>query len=133
MKAFRKVNHMTPEWLPQIQMILALGVVPFGAYYLGVIIRKRVFPSPNSPKWLDQFLLAIPFSLIVVAPLIIVLRNTISSSWPTYLLTIGIIIEHGMFMNEAVVAKLKEHLSDNKGSALSELGKYEQAQKALEE
>ena len=92
------------EGSPQIYQILLLGVLPFFAYFLGVYIRKVAFPSPNSPLLKHQFLIAIPLSLAVVAPLLATIGTAISDaeSLSGYLVTIGVIMEHGLFMNEAV-------------------------------
>jgi uncharacterized membrane protein len=93
-----------------------LGILPFCAYFLGVIIRTTTFPAQKSLKLWQQLLIAIPLSILIVAPLIKILGNAISDDWPGYLLTIGIIIEHGMFMNEALATKIEEHRSGSKES-----------------
>ncbi|WP_431689357.1 hypothetical protein [Hahella sp. NBU794] len=100
------------EFTPFITQIFFLGVIPFAAYFLGVYIRKTVFPSPQSPVMKHQFLVAIPLSVMVIAPLIATLGQAISDaeSMSAYLITIGVIIEHGLFMNEAVCERFKAKL-----------------------
>ena len=95
------------ETAPQTLQILLLGVFPFFAYYLGVYIRKKVFPTPHSPVLSKQFLIAIPLSIGVVAPLLATIGTAITDagSFSGYLVTIGVIMEHGLFMNEAISKK----------------------------
>lgn len=96
------------EPTPLIPLML-IWVVPFGAYYLGVIIRKVAMSKEDSPSLSKQFLMAIPVCLIVVAPIVATLNNNgvLSQSLPSYLFTLGVIIEHGMLMQK----KLTEHLA----------------------
>ena len=98
---FQEPNPLIP--------LLLIWIVPFSAYYLGVIIRKFAMPKENSPSLGKQFLMAIPVCLIVVAPIIATLDNNgvLSQNIPSYLFTLGVIIEHGMLMQK----KLTEHLS----------------------
>lgn len=98
------------EGQPFIIQMLLLGIVPFFSYYLGVYIRKTVFPSPKSPPLKHQFLIAIPLSIAVIAPLLatIGIAITDAQSLSGYLITIGVIIEHGLFMNEAVASKFAQ-------------------------
>ena len=91
--------------------IIAVWVVPFIAYFLGVYIRKKSFPSKNSPPLMSQFLLAIPVCLVVVSPLIAALKTSFGAHVPTYLFTLGIIIEHGMILHETATKHLNERLA----------------------
>ena len=81
--------------------------VPFLAYFLGVVIRKIALPGPNSPALSHQLLLAIPFSLVLVPPLLKVLESSIREL-SVYLVTVGIIIEHGMVLHETASRQLKQ-------------------------
>ncbi len=103
------------EGQPFIMQITLLGIVPFFAYYLGVYIRKTVFPGTDSLTLKKQFLVAIPLSIAVVAPLILTLGTALTDAQSVsgYLVTIGIIIEHGMFMNEAVAKRFIQHNNDS--------------------
>ena len=96
-----------PNLVPLGLQIFAVWMLPFIAYYLGIYIRKMAFPSAGSPPLTVQFLLAIPVCLIVVSPLIITLQKSLGSHIPTFLFTIGIIIEHGMIMHETAVKHLE--------------------------
>lgn len=83
----------------------------FTAYYIGIIIRKVTIPGKNSPPLLKQFLLGIPASLLVVSPLLSILSIALSqteSNPQTLLATLGLIIEHGMLVNETITKKLNE-------------------------
>ena len=86
---------------------IALGV-PFLAYFAGIIIRKLALPSAKSPPLWQQLLLGIPLALVIVSPLLAVLRKTVTADIPTFLVTVGVIIEHGMLVNETAVKHLKQ-------------------------
>ena len=116
---------MTTETLPEPSSWEAVGqnllvwVVPWLAYYLGIFIRKRVFPGQDSPPLLDQFLLGIPICLVVVSPLLAVLEGAILSSSdgvPAYLFTIGVIMEHGMVLHETASRRIKMRIHETRGS-----------------
>jgi hypothetical protein len=94
---------MEPNYF--LQNIVAL-LLPFGCYYLGILIRKVVIPGKESPPLVHQCLLGIPVSLVVVSPLLPVLGKLISDV-PGLCVTLGIIIEHGMLVNETAT----QHLS----------------------
>jgi hypothetical protein len=93
---------MEPNYL--LQNILTL-LLPFGCYYLGIVLRKVVIPGKESPSLLHQCLLGIPVSLVVVAPMLPVLAKTYSEI-PTLCVALGIIIEHGMLVNETATQHL---------------------------
>ena len=102
------------DW-KNVGQVLAVWVVPWLAYYLGIFIRKRVFPGPNSPSLVDQFLLGIPICLLVVSPLvyiIITLKDAILSSTdgvPAYLFIIGAIMTEGMVLHETATKLINMH------------------------
>lgn len=89
--------------------IFLIGVIPFLSYFLGVYIRNFAFPSAGSPSLKAQFLIAIPLSIGIISPLLLTLGSAISDtqSLSGYLVTIGVIMEHGMFMNEALAKRLQ--------------------------
>ena len=93
----------TEAWLINF---LILGV-PFLAYFLGIVIRKKVMPGPKSPPLNKQLLLGIPISLVVVSPLLAVFRQSIHDT-AAYLMTVGIIIEHGMILTETAARQLSQ-------------------------
>ena len=115
-------NGAVPEpsiWVTVGQNLL-VWVVPWIAYYLGIFIRKRVFPGKDSPSLVDQFLLGIPICLIVVSPLLLVLKGAILSSIdgvPAYLFMIGVIMEHGMVLHETATKRIKMRVDEVRGSS----------------
>src|ERR1044072_3905058 len=94
---------MEPNYVVGNILIL---VLPFVAYYVGILIRRYALPGKSTSTLGGQFLLGIPVSLVVVSPLLIAVIPNVSNA-PCYLLTLGIIIEHGMILNETVASHLK--------------------------
>ena len=90
---------------PLVLTFVATGL-PFAAYFLGIVIRKVALPGKNSPPLSHQLLLGIPFSLMVVSPMLIVFEES-AASRPAFLLTLGIIIEHGMIVTETATKQLQ--------------------------
>ncbi len=74
--------------------------VPFLAYFVGIVIRKVALPGKDSPPLTKQLLLGIPISLVIVAPSLAILKNTITTDLGTYLLTVGVIMANGMLVTE---------------------------------
>jgi hypothetical protein len=99
--------------------IIAVWIAPFFCYYLGIFIRKKCFSSKDSPSYLQQFLMAIPICLVIVSPLVVALQKSFGSHFPTYLFTLGIIIEHGMVMHETATKHLEDRLSGKKATISS--------------
>lgn len=85
---------------------IVILVAPFFCYYIGICIRKRVFPGKDSPPLLDQFLLGIPCSLLVVCPLLPVLRSAFGD-FSALGVTLAVIMEHGMIVNETATSRIK--------------------------
>ena len=88
---------------------LFMCLLAFGAYYVGIIIRKIALPGKDSPTLGKQLLLGLPVSLVVVTPLLIILNAAVHGSVSNQisaLATLGIIMEHGMVLNET----LSKHL-----------------------
>lgn len=101
---------MEPNYL--ITNLFLIGI-PFACYYLGIIVRKVALPGKESPPITHQFLLGIPVSLIVVSPMLPIISSSISDT-PALLVTFGIIIEHGMLVNETATVHLKKLTSHKK-------------------
>ena len=80
--------------------------VPFAAYFLGIVIRKVVLPSDRSPSLIRQCLLGLPVSLVVVSPFLLVVNAT-TGNLPGFLITIGVVMEHGMLVNETATSHLE--------------------------
>ena len=90
---------------------IMLCTVPLLAFFLGVFIRKFALPSRKSPPLPRLLLLSIPVSLVVVAPFIVLIPPSIAEL-PKMLLTLGIIMEHGMVVPETLSAHLRKLLND---------------------
>lgn len=88
-----------------------IGLVPFICYFLGIVIRKVAFPGNKSSPLSHQFLLGIPVSLVVVFPLLPIINKAVSDL-PAFLVTMGIIIEHGMLVNETATYHLKTRFGE---------------------
>ena len=84
-----------------------ISILPFVCYYFGIFIRKIVAPGPDSPPLSHQFLLGIPISLAIVCPLLPVLKSSYGN-FSALGVTFGIIIEHGMIVNETVTSRIKK-------------------------
>jgi hypothetical protein len=90
---------------------LVVTGLAFSAYYIGIVIRKYTIPGTNSLPLLKQFLLGIPASLIVVSPLLSFLNIALSqadSNPQSVFVALGLILEHGMLVNETITKKLDE-------------------------
>jgi len=86
---------------------ILVGSVPFLFYYLGIFIRKVVFPGKESPPLSHQFLLGIPVSLAIVCPLLPVLKSAYGN-FSALGVTLAIIIEHGMIVTETATSRMKK-------------------------
>lgn len=104
---------MEPSYF--ITNALSFGL-PFLAYFCGIFIRKFAMPSKQKTRLSHQLLLGIPVSLVIVSPFMPILYAT-SENAPGYLLTIGLIMEHGMLVNETATRHLAHHLSRSRGEA----------------
>ncbi len=81
--------------------------VPFLAYFVGIVIRKVALPGKDSPPLSKQLLLGVPISLVIVAPALAILKNTVTTDLGIYLLTVGIIMEHGMIVTETALKHME--------------------------
>src|SRR5690348_2769616 len=84
-------------------------VLPFSCYFFGIVVRKVAMPTPNSAPWAHQFLLGVPVSMVVVGPMMPVLSKTLTDM-PALIVTLGVIMEQGMVVNEAAANMLKNGL-----------------------
>lgn len=85
---------------------LAIWGVPFVAFFLGIVIRKVVFPGADSPPLVHQCLLGLPVGLVIVSPSLAVLRTAIATDVSAYLFAVGVIIEHGMLVQETATKQM---------------------------
>src|SRR5260221_567792 len=95
---------MEAPWFWQ-NILVVVG--PFLAYFFGIVVRKVVMPGVKSLPFHHQMLLGVPVSLVVVSPLLPVLDAT-KSHLSGFLVTLGIIMEHGMAVNETATYHLKQ-------------------------
>lgn len=98
---------MEPNYSP---VNAAAILVPFGAYYIGILIRRFALPATSSPPLVCQCLLGIPVSLVVVSPFVPILGATNLPIFG-YLVTLGVLMEHGMLVHETAVSRLRKLLS----------------------
>lgn len=84
-----------------------LTLLPYGAYYLGILIRRFALPGDSKTSLVCQLLLGIPVSLVVVSPLLMTVVPNISNV-PGYLLAMGLVMEQGMLVNETLVSHLRD-------------------------
>ncbi len=92
------------EWKYSAQNAV-IAIAPFLGYFLGVILRRVSFPGKHSLPLGRQFVLGIPVALVVIAFFSPALHMT-SSDLMGFLMTIGLLIEHGMLLNEPVTYRL---------------------------
>lgn len=94
------------EWKYTAQNAV-LAVLPFLGYFLGVIIRRVALPGRRSLPLGRQLLLGIPVSVVVVVAFLPVLHLT-KTDLAGFLVTLGVLIEHGMLLNEPVTYHLSQ-------------------------
>ena len=88
----------------------ALIVVPFLAYFGGVVIRGVATQSNSGLPLRLQLLLGIPVSLVVVS-LLMPVSIAASSNAAGYIGTLGVIMEHGFVWHETFTSRLRNHLT----------------------
>ena len=86
---------------------ILLLVLPFGAYYVGILIRRYGLPGDSTSTLGRQFLVGIPMSIGVVTTILLTVNPNTSNALG-YLSTLGIIMEHGMVLNETVLSRLTD-------------------------
>ena len=74
--------------------------VPYLCCYLGIFIRKQVYPLHSDLSLTFLFLLAIPICLVIITPVIGLIQDCLNSNWFAYMFILGIIMEHGMVVHE---------------------------------
>jgi hypothetical protein len=81
-------------------------VMPFIAYFFGIVVRRKLWPGKDSPGLGKQLLLGIPLSLVVVSPFLTFLRHVMSTDVTVYLFNLGVLAEQGMVLQEAATRLL---------------------------
>ena len=97
---------MPPDYFMDNLLVILL---PFSVYFLGIVIRRVALPGKDAPPLRSQFLLGIPVSLVVVSPMLPVF-NSAMADVTALLITLGVIMEHGMILNETITKHLQERL-----------------------
>jgi hypothetical protein len=85
---------------------IAVWVVPFLGYFVGICIRKIALPGQNSPPLRHQLLLGVPVALVIVSPILTIMRSGMSVDITIYLFNLGIVVEHGMLVQETATTHL---------------------------
>ena len=92
--------------------ILLIWILPILSYFGGICLRYYVFAEPSDWPFRHQMALGLFGALVVVVPMSGMLQAALDSmdssaaSFASYLITIGIIVEHGMVMQETVRKRL---------------------------
>lgn len=94
-----------------------LVALPFISYFGGVYIRKKVIPAPKSLTLKKQLILGIPFSLLIVPPLILPFYASSNLDPPVLkilamLTLIGATMEQGMVLHETVTSRIDTLITD---------------------
>ena len=98
---------IAPEPSLAIQFVL-VWILPYVAYFGGICIGHKTLRGSESPTLLNQLLLGIPIGLMAVTPFLGALHQTISTHILTYILFLGIIIEHSVMFHEKAIKRLQE-------------------------
>jgi hypothetical protein len=99
------------EWKYSAQNAV-VAIAPFLGYFLGVILRRVAFPGKHSLPLGRQIVLGIPVALVVIAVFSPALHIT-SANLTGFLMTIGLLVEHGMLLNEPVTYRLSRLSADS--------------------
>ena len=94
--------------------ILAVQVyiVPFAAYVVGIVVRNLYLPEPASPSLRSLMILGLPIYLVVVCPILMTAEQNLVNLGYGYLLTIGIVMEHGMIVHETAISRISQLIRD---------------------
>ncbi len=98
---------MQPNYILENLLVI---ILPFAVYFLGITIRRLAIPGKNAPPLRRQYLLGIPVSLVVVSPMLPVLNSSMADT-SALLITLGVIMEHGMIVNETITKHLASRLA----------------------
>ncbi len=101
-----------PSIMDDLLFILKLYIIPYGSYFFGIYIRKRYMPEKDSPTLKVLMVIGIPVCLLIVTPILIAAKESLVTVNYAYLLTIGIIIEHGMVVHETAITRLSQKVKE---------------------
>jgi cytochrome c biogenesis protein CcdA len=104
-------NPPQPESAFTSATFLALWVLPFASYYLGITIRKFAFSS-TSQNLVQLYLIGIPAGLVVVPPMLALCQSALSATngqnHTAYLIALGVVMEHGLVVPEYIHGKMTD-------------------------
>lgn len=86
-----------------MEVEIATWILGLMAYHLGIVIRKVALPGKDAPPLLTQLLLGIPVSIVVVGSFSTAMQYAMRDApfrFTALMVTIAMIIEHGMVLHE---------------------------------
>jgi hypothetical protein len=102
----------TPTALEIAAVAIQVYIVPFAAYMVGIFVRNRFLPESASPSLKSLMILGLPIYLVAVCPMLMAAEHNLVNLGYGYLLTIGIVMEHGMIVHETAIARINQLLKD---------------------
>ena len=95
------------DLLTAIAANVQLYIVPYGAFFAGIYIRRRYFADAETPPLSALLALGVMVCFVVVTPIIEAARMTLIEFGLPYLATIGLIMEQGMMPHETTLSKMR--------------------------
>lgn len=102
----------TPTGLEILVVAIQVYIVPFAAYMIGIYVRNRFLPEAASPSLKSLIILGLPIYLVAVCPMLMAAEHNLVNLGYGYLLTIGIVMEHGMIVHETAIARINQLLKE---------------------
>jgi hypothetical protein len=102
----------TPTAFENTALVIQVFVVPFAAYMVGIFVRNRFMPESASPSLKSLMILGLPIYLVAVCPMLMAAERSLANLDYGYLLTIGIVMEHGMIVHETAIARINQLLKE---------------------
>jgi len=102
----------TPTAVEIAVVAIQVYIVPFTAYMVGICVRNRFLPEAASPSLKSLMILGLPIYLVAVCPMLMAAEHNLVNLGYGYLLTIGIVMEHGMIVHETAIARINQLLKD---------------------
>ena len=96
---------MPPDYSLNNFLIVAIA---FFFYYLGIYIRDKTLPAAKRLPLRKQMLLGIPVCLATLSSMMPIIQRTMTDF--SVLVTIGLIIEQGMVVNETGTRLIQDEI-----------------------
>ncbi|MEQ8335143.1 hypothetical protein [Nisaea sp.] len=99
-------SNFAPD-MPNFWGIITIWILPIVFYYLGILIRRYVFPSDDDMEIKKQFVLGFFVGGTVLFVMTDVLQaalqntNSRADSWTAYLVGLFVMLEHGLIVQES--------------------------------